>query len=538
MKKIIIFGLMFVLLSSIVFAIIPDVITVQGRLTSVDSSPLSGGYDFTFKLTNIGTGTSGVIQTLLPKTIILDSNGVFNAELKFDDDFSGPRWVEICVVETGGTTNCLKPRVKVTSSGYAYTAAGADNFAVRNKLTVSENIITNGLIGIGTTTPSRELDIARSGDTMFGIKLTRTGGLGDPNSWIIWNMDDNQESYGDDFEIWQYPASGGSLERFTIKDNGNVYIPNRLGVGIETPAEKLHVVGNIKASGTICDSVGCIGSGGDLSCASCTGTDIFNIGNNAHLLSISGDDWLYLHDGSVYTNGLAAKKLYAHDAKIYIDSNGIYDNDGTLTLDDNVKINNDLLINNGGDVNPGSSGTGQFRIGGNGYTGYTALNADAMYIGHNSGLRSLVLQTNEADRLTIDGSGNVDIKNGLTVGGTAITPPIYGHFAGKTSGSSCENNVEVKLTKYKKFKILYGLAGNHMNIIEGFSNGAGISYTITYGSTDNTYAEIIYYEETAIPSSYIGLMGSSVSIKYDDTNTWLNVCDIVDPLGKDYYIEY
>jgi hypothetical protein len=64
-----------------------------------------------------------------------------------------------------------------------------------------------------------------------------------------------------------------------------------------------------------------------------------------------------------------------------------------------------LVVNNQTNISPDSSGVGQLMIQGNGYQGYTALDATAMYIGHNSQIRNLTFQTNETNRLTINGDG-------------------------------------------------------------------------------------------------------------------------------------
>ena len=62
------------------------------------------------------------------------------------------------------------------------------------------------------------------------------------------------------------------------------------------------------------------------------------------------------------------------------------------------------------EISPDATGDGQFSIFGNGYTGFIALDGTAMYVGHNSSGRALVLQTNEADRITISGGGsNVEL---------------------------------------------------------------------------------------------------------------------------------
>jgi len=64
-----------------------------------------------------------------------------------------------------------------------------------------------------------------------------------------------------------------------------------------------------------------------------------------------------------------------------------------------------LVVSNQTNISPDANGVGQLMIQGNGYQGYTALDATAMYIGHNSQIRNLTLQTNETNRLTINGDG-------------------------------------------------------------------------------------------------------------------------------------
>jgi len=76
----------------------------------------------------------------------------------------------------------------------------------------------------------------------------------------------------------------------------------------------------------------------------------------------------------------------------------------------NTQLYGTLAIGDNTDISPTANGAGQLHIDGNGYTPYIAADGTAMYVGHNSSARDLRLQTNETDRLTIDGStGNVGI---------------------------------------------------------------------------------------------------------------------------------
>ena len=75
-----------------------------------------------------------------------------------------------------------------------------------------------------------------------------------------------------------------------------------------------------------------------------------------------------------------------------------------------VNINGALQITQQTDISPNASGAGQITIGGNGYTGFTALNGTAMWIGHNSSARDLILAVDETERFRIQADGNFYLK--------------------------------------------------------------------------------------------------------------------------------
>jgi len=89
-----------------------------------------------------------------------------------------------------------------------------------------------------------------------------------------------------------------------------------------------------------------------------------------------------------------------------------------LTLDNsqNSTFTGNLIAGTGNISMDGSS-SGQVKINGAGYSGAIALDATAMRIYHNSSSRDLVLGTNETARLTIAGSGNIQIANSLGITG-------------------------------------------------------------------------------------------------------------------------
>lgn len=99
---------------------------------------------------------------------------------------------------------------------------------------------------------------------------------------------------------------------------------------------------------------------------------------------------------------------------------------GTLTLDQ------------GADISMDSSGNGQVKINGNGYTGGIALNGTGMNIYQNSSLRSIILGTNETERCRVDGSGNFLVANtDNSSDSLGIKLRTTGQILQKANGTTC-----------------------------------------------------------------------------------------------------
>jgi hypothetical protein len=100
----------------------------------------------------------------------------------------------------------------------------------------SDNTITrmvikhDGKIGMGTTSPARNLEIENTG-SYVGLKIDNTDAS---SAWSILEKDNNM------FTIFQDVAG---YHRLTIDSTGNV------GIGTTNPGYKLHVYGRIKTSG-------------------------------------------------------------------------------------------------------------------------------------------------------------------------------------------------------------------------------------------------------------------------------------------------
>jgi trimeric autotransporter adhesin len=97
-------------------------------------------------------------------------------------------------------------------------------------------ILASGNVGIGTVSPSRELEVWNSGDTEIGIRSTDSGG----HLWTLQSSGTNGSATLDaSFQIIDRTLN---LSRFYIGTNGFV------GIGTTSPTNKLHVNGGVSAT--------------------------------------------------------------------------------------------------------------------------------------------------------------------------------------------------------------------------------------------------------------------------------------------------
>ncbi len=210
--------------------------TYQGQLKQ-GGVPFDGTADLVFTLWDAagsGNPPTGGIQVGGVQAInaLPVAAGLFNVTLNAGGEFGGnafignARWVQIAVrspAGDGGFTT-LAPRQPLTATPYALQTRGIVVDAAGN-------------IGIGTTSPTRILHVARWGDAEVGVQSSNANG----HLWTIQASDPNYLwPLGNSFQIINRTQNAS---RLLIDTTGNI------GIGTVTPAAKLDVAGTVKATG-------------------------------------------------------------------------------------------------------------------------------------------------------------------------------------------------------------------------------------------------------------------------------------------------
>ena len=349
---------------SFVVADIPHLINYQGMLTDDLGDPLSGPHNLTFRIYDDTTG--GDLEWSETQNGVQVEQGLFNVilgqvtllDLPFDEQY----WLEVQV------DSDTMPRLRFTSVGYAYRARVADSAAVAGSGGAGGGWVDDGSVvrlqtitdkvGVGTNSPGDKVEVvdgsmnARLGyhhhfsfplsyDIYSGVRGTYGGDVEGFLGRRYYSMLGGNSYYGvygsattsgKNYGVYG-SASDGSTNWAGYFD-GDVHASGKVGIGTSSPAEKLHVAGNIK-----------LNFGGDI----VFGSNSTRIYESASDLHITADDDLKLEP----------------DDNIYIRKDGasywvIFDNDnqrlgiGTTSPSQRLEVNGNLKVTGAytGDIGP------------------------------------------------------------------------------------------------------------------------------------------------------------------------------------------
>lgn len=212
----------------------PTALTYQGTLNE-NGAPADGAFPMTFRLFNNQSSGSQVGPTLAFPTVLVEQ-GLFDQRLDFGAIDSGttPLYLE---VEVNGFT--MSPRTPIAASPYALQTRGI-------------HVDNTGNIGVGTTTPSADLDIQRPGATLAldstsisAPRLTFQGNDASPFSGNYAAIDFLNPQGAMNFAFTHGNAFGSPLFRFLSPSNpsGLLIIDESGSIGIaDIPsAARVHI---------------------------------------------------------------------------------------------------------------------------------------------------------------------------------------------------------------------------------------------------------------------------------------------------------
>ena len=225
----------------------------KDSLPSGNAAKVIKGSEFTTEFTNIKTAVNSKADTAgdtFTGAVTFDDAVTLNADVTFDTD---TMFVDVSENRVGignvAPATALDVTGVITTDGLT-SSAGIDitGTVTASGLTVDTNTLhvdaTNDRVGIGTTSPLKDLNVSNttgSSEIMISTSDTGTGSLefGDVTSGAVargflkYNHSDNSLQFG-----------SAQTERMRIDSSGNV------GIGTSSPSATLDVAGIAKISGT------------------------------------------------------------------------------------------------------------------------------------------------------------------------------------------------------------------------------------------------------------------------------------------------
>jgi len=320
---------------------------------------------------------------------------------------------------------------------FKLSSVGAGQLVLRDAGNVEDVLISShgdsyfngGSVGIGTDSPSTTLELG--GSTNTALTISKTGDL--TTGLQIGRDTTTLASYIIQRENADLFIRTNNIERMRITSGGSV------GIGISSPSQKLHVVGNIRVTGAYYDSNNSSGTADQVLVSTGTGTDWQDLSDISGVdgsgtantvamwsdtdtitdspITISGNNATFA--GTVYIpsklehTGDSDTFLNFSDNTITLTAGGnatTFAGSGNATFPGDVTVNGSMLINEGNaftNLQIKSDRTSG-NIGGVNFIDYNGAFAGQIY-GNTSG-DIMVATGGQTIALTVDSSGNVGIN--------------------------------------------------------------------------------------------------------------------------------
>jgi hypothetical protein len=222
---------------------IPGQIPFQGRLADDLGNPINGIMNITFSLYE--AETAGIALWSETQAVNIE-NGLFSLKLGSlsplsADDFSdSERWIGIVV----DADSEMSPRTKIASVPYAFT----DDDWSKNG---NDLYFNTGRVAIGNSSGDTDLNVYSVGDNegitlqtddnsfKQGLRFRNSGGA---YTWNMYRKDAGSNQANLIFANGAESDINNLSPKVTFQNDGNV------GIGTDSPDEKLSVVGKIRAS--------------------------------------------------------------------------------------------------------------------------------------------------------------------------------------------------------------------------------------------------------------------------------------------------
>jgi hypothetical protein len=363
----------------------------------------------------------------------------------------------------------------LTAAGVTFQSLNSTS-ATFNNLTVNQNSILNGPVGIGIASPTEKLHVA--------------GNIKADNTLI-----------GSAIQTGTFAASGTSTFSDNIIVYKNAIVNGKIGLGVVNPSEVLDILGNIKTSGSL-TSASIQSGAGQLASLSVSNNSLFS--GSIGIGVTSPEERLHLSgnirtDGTVYSKAVNTTQITASDFTT-----------GTASFSDNVSLAKDVMV------------TGKVGIG-------TAAPSESLEVKGNiksSGIvqspQLNVLQANVTQDLVV--GGNTTVAGDLQVTGQFVIPNISP--ASVTTTSDVTVGKDLRVTGATQLAGDVTMPGNITtgNIISGnISSGdisAGIVEATEFRTKDgsspfnfeNTVVKqtLAVATELAVPANYKLAVGGNI----------------------------